>query len=367
MNWKTVGTGIVIASAGFVPVVPQDMAFLYAYQTTPQAIQEATALANTPKAADAPEYLKRLTPPPFFEDDDGNGIISVGAFLDSNGNTIFVRIPDEQYERMGERNAPLKGVQANPEKDEYKSLIETFLVEDAKAAVATTNTSGITYSASGATSYTVSHTTASGDTYLATTVSDWSGDNTTGCTFNSVSMSQLVKETRTPDSGSLEVYLYGLQGPDITTANVQCDRSSSTLWIGIGSVSVSGTDTTSAVNATATEPGAVGQSSDTISITTTADNAGVIIAAVADNCNIAASTNATELAAGTGTPGDCHILMRSTNFPEGTAGAYTYTYTFASNSGHAAVAIALKPPALSQTENLIRAGGVIIRTQMILK
>lgn len=366
MNWKTLGTGIAIITAGVLPVVPEDMTYLYAYQTTPQAITEATALANAPKAADAPEYLKRLEAPPFFEDDDGNGIISVGVFLDRNGNTIFVRIPDEQYGRMGERNAPTKGISANPEKEEYKSIIETLLIQDAKAAVATGNTSGITYSASGATSYSVSHTTASGDTYLATTVSDWSGDNTTGCTFNSVSMSQLVKETRTPDSGSLEVYLYGLQTPDITTANVVCSRSSSTLWIGVGSVSVSGTDTTNAVDTTATEPGLAGQSSDTLSITTTASSAGVIIAAVADNCNIAASTNATELAAGTGTPGDCHILMRSTNFPEGAAGAYTYTYTFNSNSGHAAVAVSLKPQAVSQTETLIRAGGYIIKSGQIL-
>jgi len=367
MNLKTLGTGIVILSAGFVPFVPNDMTFLYAYQTTPQAIEEATALANAPKAPDAPEYLKNVQAPPFFEDDDKNGIISVAAFQDTNGSVVFVRIPDEQYGRMGEKNAPTKGVSANPEKEEYKSLIETLLVEEASAAVATGNTSGITYSASGATSYTVSQTTAVGDTYLVSTVSDWSGDNTTGCTFNGDSYTQLVKETRTPDSGSLEVYLYGLQTPDITTANVQCDRSSSTLWIGLGSVSVSGTDTTNAVDATATEPGLAGQSSDTITITTTADNTGVIIAAVADNCNIAASTNATELVAGTGTPGDCHILMRSSTFPEGAAGAYAYTYTFNSNSGHAAVAVSLKPPALVQTETLIRSGGFIIRNQMILK
>ena len=370
MNWRTLGTGVAILSAGFVPVIPDEMQYLYAYQTTPQAIQEATILANTPVTATTSEAMKRVEAPPYFEDDDKNGVISVGVFLDSNNNLIYVRIPDEQYERMGEANAPTKGFQANPVKDEYKSLIQTLLVQEAQGAVAVSNSSGITSSASGATSYTVGHTTASGDTYLATHLIDWSGDSATGCTFNGTSMTQLVKETRTPDSGSLEIYFYGLQSPAITTANVQCDRSSSTLWMSIGSVSVSGTDTASAVDATATEPGAVGQSSDTLTITTASANAGVLIGAVADNCSIAASTNATEVVGATGTPNDCSILMRSTTFPEGTAGNYTYTFTFAANSGHASVAIALKPPATPTPKDgqvIIRNGKLEIRTKATIK
>lgn len=341
---QIIGGISVVVGGAFAPVVPEEMELLYSYQTTPEAIVEATAQAISNKTADVPEAYKRMEAPPFFEDDDGNGIISVSVFVDKKGEEIFIRIPDSTYGDMGKTNEEGKGMNSNPKKNEYLNVFEAFTPK-VKAAVAISNTSGITSSASGATSYTLAHTTASGDTYLATQMIDWAGDTATGCTFNGTAMTQLVKETRTPDSGSLEIYFYGLGAPAITTANVVCSRSGTGAWISVGSVSLSGTATaTTPLDATATEPGSASQLSDTLTITTVADNTAVLIGAVADNCAIAASTNATEVLGATGTPSDCSIVMRSTTFPKTPAGASTYSYSFGINSGHAGVAISIAEP-----------------------
>lgn len=196
---------------------------------------------------------------------------------------------------------------------------------------------------SGANSLTYSHT-CTGATYLAVAVADWTGDNVTGVTYGGVAMTLLCKETRTPDSGSLEIYWYGLANPTAGANNVVVSRSTSSLWIQAGSVSLTGTvTTTSPVDATATEPGSASQSSDTLSITTVADNTAVLIAGVADNGNIAASTNATELIAFSTNPGDNFIVMRSTTFPKTPAGASMYSMTFGANSGHGMIAISIAP------------------------
>jgi len=337
------GVGAVILGAT-TPAIPEEMQWLYSYQTTPEAIQIAIEQVEYYKTADVPEAYKRMEAPPVFKDEDGNGVISVGVFLNKKGEVVYQTFPDSQYEDGKKSNEEGKGIYSNPKKTELISVIDA-ITPKAKAAVAITNTSGITSSASGATSYTLSHTTASGDTYLVTQMIDWTGDTATGCTFNGTSMTQLVKETRTPDSGSLEIYFYGLGAPAITTANVVCSRSGTTAWISVGSVSLSGTNTTtSPVDATATEPGSASQSSDTLSITTVADNTAVLIGAVADNCNIAASTNATQVLGATGTPNDCSIVMRSTTFPKTPAGSASYSYTFGVNAGHAGVAISIAEP-----------------------
>lgn len=352
---QVIGGISVVVGGIFAPTVPQAMDWSYCYQTTPEAIQTAIAQVEEYKTADVPVAYKLMVAPPVFEDDDGNGVITVCSFIDKKGSEVFARIPDAQYADMSLPNESGKGVHSNPKKNDYISVFEA-LTTKAEAAVATSNTSGITSSVSGATSYTLSQTTVSGDTYLATQMVDWSGDTATGCTFNGSAMTQLVKETRTPDSGSLQIYWYGLGAPAITTANVVCSRSGTGAWISVGSVSISGsTTTTSPLDATATEPGSASQSSDTLSITTVADNTAVLIGAVADNCNIAASTNATQVLGATGTPNDCSIVMRSTTFPKTPTGASTYSYTFGVNSGHAAIAISIAPasPAIAPTESAL--------------
>lgn len=331
-----------VLGGAFAPVVPDgEMALNFCYQTTPEAIETAKAQVEEYKTADVPIAYKYMKAPPEFKDDDGNNVISICSFQNKNNEEVFERIADLTYEHMRERNEDGKGYHSNPKKIDFSNIIE-MLTPKAQGAVAVSNTSGITSSASGATSYTLAQTVASGDTYLLTQMIDWQGDTATGCTFNGTSMTQLVKETRTPDSGSLEIYFYGLGAPTVTTANVVCSRSGSTAWISVGSVSISGsTTTTSPVDATATEPGSAFQSSDTLSITTVADNTAVFIGAVADNCSIAASTNATQVLGATGTPNDCSIVMRSTTFPKTPAGLATYSYTFGVNSGHAGVAISI--------------------------
>ncbi len=347
------GIGVVLGGA-FAPVVPDgEMALNYCYQTTPEAIETAIAQVEEYKTADVPEAYKRMKAPPVFKDEDNNGVISICSFQNKKGEEVFERIADSKYEDMGKSNEEGKGYHSNPKKVELSSVVEK-LTPKAQGAVAISNSSGITSSASGATSYTVAHTTASGDTYLATQMIDWTGDTATGCTFNGTAMTQLVKETRTPDSGSLEIYFYGLGSPAITTANVVCSRSGTTAWISVGSVSLSGTATaTTPLDATATEPGSAAQSSDTLTITTVADNTAVLIGAVADNCNIAASTNATQVLGATGTPNDCSIVMRSSTFPKTPAGSASYSYTFGINSGHAGVAISIAPPSAVVTPDQV--------------
>lgn len=344
---QIIGGISVVVAGGFAPVVPQDMELLYSYQTTPEAIATAIAQVEEYKTADVPEAYKRMEAPPVFEDDDGNGIISVAVFVDKKGEEVYVRIPDSKYEDMGKSNEEGKGIHSNPKKDEYVSVFEA-LTPKAEAAIAIDASVGISQTAAGGTSLTISITSSASNRYLAVWASDWTGDTVTGVTHNGTSMTQLVKQTRNPDSGSLENYWYGLANPATGTNNVVISRSGVTNWMDGGAIILSGaSQTTSPVDATASEQGAAAQTSDTLSITTVADNTAVLIGATADNCSIAASTNATEQQNSVGLPiaSDCTIVMRSSTFPKTPAGAASYSMTFGLGSGTVMVAISVAPVA----------------------
>ena len=211
-------------------------------------------------------------------------------------------------------------------------------------AVARDAVSGISETGS-STTHSFSHTCTGSNLYLLVGVADWSGDNVTGVTYNGVSMTQLVKETRNPDSGSLEIYFYGLANPSTGTNTVTITRSSSSLWIDGCAVSYTGvTQTTSPVDATGTAQGD-GSSSTTVNITTVANNTAVVTFGVSDNASIAASTNLTEIANSVGLPSgnDCTILCEASSFPVTPAGAKSYTISHTSTAGDAHIAVSLAP------------------------
>ena len=72
-----------------------------------------------------PQYVSatssyKSAEPPTFKDDNGNGIVSVSVFVNSNGEQLEVQIPDERYEDIGKEG----GAQRVPEKSEIPALKE---------------------------------------------------------------------------------------------------------------------------------------------------------------------------------------------------------------------------------------------------
>ncbi len=124
---KTAATiGLTILLGGTVPVVPQDMQFLVAYQTPYEA-----QFIEYPEPH-APLFIEKPEPRPVFPDDNGDGQISVAVYSNSAGEHIYKQIPETQYQDMGKKDGHLK----NPKDSELVSLFSSMKPQFAEAAVA---------------------------------------------------------------------------------------------------------------------------------------------------------------------------------------------------------------------------------------
>lgn len=341
---KKISVGVLaVFGASFAPIIPDETTLLYSYQVPTAALQaeteRITALPTTSATSSA--IYSKPSLPPQFTDHDRNGIISVSVFMDSNGDEVFVRIPDAQYLKMLGKTEDGDGVLANPKHSEFRSAADTILrPAKASAAVARDTFVAITGGGSGATSVTYSHTVSGSNTYLLVYVGDQSGDTVSSCTYNSVSMTQLIKETRSPDEGSLEIYAYGLSAPSSGANNVSCSRSGTIGQLFAGSISYTGVNqVTSPVDATASSNGAgAAGTSITTSITTVADSTAVSGFAIMDNGSVSAGTGWTSLSSNS----SGFIMNESTSFPLTPAGLYSYT-TNGANSARGQVVVSLAP------------------------
>lgn len=341
MKWRPLILGtLVVAGTPFVPAIPSDMELVYSYQTTPEAIASETARINAllDISATSSEKYQKPPLPPHFKDADKNGVISVSVFRGRDGEFVYEQIDDKRYDDMRGKTEEGKGASANPKKQE---LISVFDATAAEAAVARDTFVNITGSGAGGTSVTYSHTTSGSDRYLLVYVGDQQGDTVTGCTYNSVSMTQLAKETRSPNEGSLQIYAYGIANPTSGANNVSCSRSGTVGQLFVSSISYTGvTQTTSPVDATATSNGAgVAGTSLTTSITTVADNTAVSGYAIMDNGSVAAGTNETSLNSNS----SGFIMWESSTFPKTPAGATSYTVTGFAGSARGQIVISLAP------------------------
>lgn len=124
---KIILSGAALLAAGTAPVIPENLEFRYAYQTTPETIAaEVKRIELLRKNATTSVYTAP-EPPVSFEDDDGNGLISIAAFTDQKGRTVYIRIPDSQYADMGEPTGVGKGASRNPTRTEFRTVLESAL------------------------------------------------------------------------------------------------------------------------------------------------------------------------------------------------------------------------------------------------
>ena len=201
---KTVGliTGVLM-TAGFLPVIPQEMELLYSYER-PCVIYEITASSTAITEQDA--YI----PSNCF---GGNAYISV--FKDKNGNQILVEITQQRYRQMGQKG----GVQFNPKKNDYLNFFEAFLPK-VDALSITASTGGATSGA--ALSLTYSATTATGDDLITVGVGTCC-INVASVTFNGDALTQAIDT-----SDGFHTSIWYRANPDIATGNVVVTISGAT-------------------------------------------------------------------------------------------------------------------------------------------
>lgn len=240
------------AATTTAPVIPSgEMEFLYAYQYHPADIVNLSPTSTTP-------LQKKL------KDKDGNGVISVAVFRDSDGQEHEVQIEDARYSSMGQKG----GYDFNPKKTEYRSLLEKA-INKAEAAIAF-DASEQAGSAGAASSLTYAHT-VSGSSRLLVACAYWgSSRSLTSITYNGVATSQAV----TPiDNGGGEFYAMNyLVAPATGTNNIVITLSGSAGIEG-ASGSYTGVDQSDAVDATRTEPANLETgTSYSEAITSTVDN-----------------------------------------------------------------------------------------------
>lgn len=212
------------------------------------------------------------------------------------------------------------------------------------------DTFGENRSAAGGTTATVSISPSGGsNTYLVATVIDNNNvtPSVTGVTWNGTSMTQVLAYTMTVTNYGL--YIYVLQNPTITTANLVATRSSTTNQIYVGGAFYTGVDT---YDVTGTDGTTCGDTSTSVSATTTVDDAwGVLVAYNDNNSGISASTNTFQRG---GTYNGWETF--DSNGGLGTAGSKTMTVTAAS-ACFGSAAIFLKPfVAAAATDSLLLLG-----------
>lgn len=246
----TLAVGTATLSA---PVIPGgEMEWVQAYQYRPSEIENLSATSTSP--------IQKT-----IKDKDGNDLVSIAVFRDSDGKLHEVEIEDSRYEAMGKKD----GFRHNPKKTEYQSLLQSIVPAKVEAAIAF-DASDQAGSAGAATSLTYAHT-VSGTNRLMVACAYWGSSQTlSSITYNGVSTSQVVAPI---DNGGGEFYAMNyLIAPDTGTNNVVITLSGSAGIEG-ASGSYTGTDQTDPIDATRTEvAGVENTTSYSEAITSTVDN-----------------------------------------------------------------------------------------------
>lgn len=364
MNWRMLGVGVAVISAGFVPAIPQEMELLHCYQTTPQAIVESIKFAEANRGREAELSVMdrmKLTPLPVLLDGDANGIVSACVFSDRHGNDVHIQIPDSQYSDMGLPKEWGKGVLSNPTKDEYISIFEAITPE-VSAAVAHDNSTCSTFQ-TGVSSVTYAKTnTGSNITLLMAAYAD-GADLVTGITYNAVAGTFIAKRERPIDSGYS--YMYYLINPATGANNVVISTSANTGIIGCAA-SYTGTNQSTQPDNSGTNAGKP-VSELYATLTPNSDGTFVVFAALLDNDSIAAGTATTMRASGSSV-----FAIGDSGGVVSPAAATTIGYTGGANSGSTGVIVSVGAPAAAPAtpkdgQVIIRNGKLEIRTQATIK
>ena len=292
---RTLIAGATLIAGGSLPVVPNELQMDYAYQYPVEEVRlmEEAVNGRLPLRETRLPIVDRQTSTPktanenLFIDNDGNGIISVAAFRDSDGNKIEVQIPDTRYAAMGQKG----GVRENPKDTEYKSTFETlFSLNRAEAAIAFDSATEDKTAA--ATSLTYAHTTSGTDRFLYVALTTLSNNHTgTAATYNGTGMT-VVEQNVVVFSSTWQHHGFQLANPDSGTNNVVVSANVVSFSLRSGAVSYTGVDQTNPIQTSNTGSSGSGGTMN-ISLTTSNDGWFVISGANVDTAWSAGATTDT--------------------------------------------------------------------------
>jgi hypothetical protein len=307
MRTKTLIGSLILISAGVLaPVIPEDMKFISAWE------YECTGVV--------PDYSNALFDPtiewPTLEPCTGTKYTA--AFLDSNGNKVYVPMTEQEYRKLGEKG----GAQFNPKKEEFKSILEDFLSPTkVDAAIAYDNT--LVHNCATGTSCTVAYTVGSGSNRAVFfTIEHFSTtDIVDSATYDGVAMTEIDQYLYPAQGFSMHAY-YGV-APTSGSNNLVVNFSVSTgpqLRIS----SLEGVAQTGTIDAFHDFAYTTNVSSISESITTTVDNAWTMLF-VGSSCpsfaSLAGGANTTIRSAS-----PCSYIADS-NGPKTPAGSQTMSHT----------------------------------------
>lgn len=323
------------AAVAAAPIIPSELTFVKAYQYEASAYKDVLvpATVSTSSKTKGMVIPAVKNPQPSFEDDDGNGIVSVAVYTDKNGKLVFARIPDATYSRMGQRG----GHDHNPKKTEQISVLELVAKQTDAAAAIATSTDGI-YTTS-ASSVTTPVTMSGSNTLLYTHV--WAGNSISTPTYNGTTMT--VLSSYTDDGGHRFAHFY-LVAPTTGTNNLVVSLGGTT-YSTVLNLGLSGIDQTNPINASSTDGFAYDWTDRGATLVTTVDGCAVFTVAVLDNRSVVAGDANSTFVHGVIYPGYNYItgLARSTTFPQTAAGSILVTLDGASYSWGRAFSIAFAP------------------------
>lgn len=178
-------------------------------------------------------------------------------------------------------------------------------------AIAQDAVTNLSFSSSGASSYSFNHAMGSvSNGLLLVCVECDDGDHLIGVTANSVAMTQLVKFNQTSDSTC--IYIYGILAPTAGTNVIVITRSSTGSTLTGGSVSFSGVLQTGLPDATATNHQTTGTTLTT-SITSVASSCWLFGFFQADNQGITAGSGSTIVNTGPSATGPWSMFLSTAN------------------------------------------------------
>ena len=184
------------------------------------------------------------------------------------------------------------------------------------------------------TTVTKSYTVSGANRLLLVFIHSWVGDNVSGVTYNGVAMTQTLKQNEAPAT-NYNGYIYSLIAPATGTNNIVVSGTS--MNFSMGAISYTGVAQTGFPDATAVAKSQVANVTGTI--TTVADNAGIVGLFSNDNSMLAAVTNMS-IVTGTGL---IAAIFESSSFPLTPAGSYSITGNHSGGSWNGMVIVSFAP------------------------
>lgn len=250
----------VLIGASITPIIPEEMDLQYSFQYDVGAVE--IEKQNSQNSSTTKDFFGTN-----FDDDDGNGVVSVSVFSDKNGDFVYAQIDDSQYEQMGKKD----GYAKNPKKDEFISLSE-FFTPKVEAAIAFDATTASILTGSGATSITFAHTVTGTDTFLivSATTLNWTAGapSSVSATYNGVSMTVVAQNVQVFNTNNWRTHQLYLAGASTGSNNVVVSTGSGSGRIKGVAYSYTGVDQTSPILASNTASAPTSGNTMSISLTT---------------------------------------------------------------------------------------------------